>query len=167
MERVYTIPLRKAYRAPRPRRSEKAIKVIREFLERHTKPSVLKIDPSINEEVWKRGIEKPPRRIKVTVKIEEKDGARIVTAVLFGREFGKAVKEEKQAAQESGKEDKGGAGKQETQPEAAGQETKPEGLPESQDEAKEEAAGEGSGQETPEKQEGEREESKKGNQKSS
>jgi len=70
-ERIYTIPLRKAYRAPRPKRANKAIKIIKEFLKRHMKVKEVIIGESINKEVWKRGIQKPPRRIRVHAIIHE------------------------------------------------------------------------------------------------
>ncbi|NOZ81858.1 MAG: 50S ribosomal protein L31e [Candidatus Micrarchaeota archaeon] len=89
MERVYTIPLRKAFRAPRTRRAKKAIKIIREFLERHMKGEV-RIGKSINESVWARGIQKPPRRVKIHAVKE--DG--VIYAELVGVEIKKPVKKE-------------------------------------------------------------------------
>ncbi len=64
-EQIYVIPLRDAKRAPRWRRSNAAIKDIRSFLSRHMKSDDVKLDASINERVWERGSEKPPRRIRV------------------------------------------------------------------------------------------------------
>ena len=69
-ERIYTIPLRKAFRAPRGKRAKKAISIIREFLKRHTKTKEVVIHESINKAVWARGIQKPPRKIRVRVKVE-------------------------------------------------------------------------------------------------
>lgn len=66
LERIYTIPLRKAYwLGPRWKRANKAIKIIREFIQRHMKPETILIKPEVNEKIWSRGIEKPPRRIRV------------------------------------------------------------------------------------------------------
>ena len=73
-ERIFTIPLKKAFRVPRTKRAKKAIKVIREFLKRHMKVERLEdvvIGKSINEAVWKRGIQKPPRRIRVHAVVYE------------------------------------------------------------------------------------------------
>lgn len=78
-ERIYTIPLRDAFQVPKTRRSKKAINLIRRFLERHTKTANIKIDSSLNEKIWERGIEKPPRRIKV--KAVKKDNKLIVSLV--------------------------------------------------------------------------------------
>lgn len=118
MERVYTIPLRKALRAPRTRRAKKAIKLVREFLERHMKGEV-KIGKSINESVWARGIQKPPGRIKV--KAVKKDG--VIYAELLGTEIKlpekKAEKKEKtEEKPEAEKVKKDGKEKAEEQVEA-------------------------------------------------
>lgn len=64
-EQIYVIPLRDVKRAPRWRRANAAIKDIRSFLVRHMKSEDVKLDASINEKVWERGSEKPPRRIRV------------------------------------------------------------------------------------------------------
>jgi len=64
-EQIYVIPLRDVKRAPRWRRANTAIKDIRSFLVRHMKTETVKLDASINEKVWERGSEKPPRRIRV------------------------------------------------------------------------------------------------------
>ncbi|MCD6503659.1 MAG: 50S ribosomal protein L31e [Thermoplasmata archaeon] len=67
LERVYTIPLRKAKAAPRYKRAKKAAKLVREFIARHmkTKEELIWIDPRLNEFIWQRGAEKPPARIRV------------------------------------------------------------------------------------------------------
>ena len=65
-ERIYTVPLRKAYwTGSRLRRSNRAVKVLREFVERHMKPEELLIQPEVNERIWARGIQKPPRRVRI------------------------------------------------------------------------------------------------------
>ena len=74
--RVYVIPLRNAYRAPRKKRTPRAVRLIREFVKRHVKPFKrvggdqekvvdIYISQRLNELLWKRSIEKPPRRIRV------------------------------------------------------------------------------------------------------
>lgn len=78
-ERFYTIPLRRAWIAPVRKRSPRAIKIIRQFMERHMKPDSLVINNDVNEEIWRRGIEKPPRRIRVRA---TKDREGVVTVSL-------------------------------------------------------------------------------------
>ena len=70
-ERIYTIPLRDVKKAPKWKRSNRAIVVIREYLMRHTKSEYVVLDTAINEKVWERGAKKPPSRIRVKVTEEE------------------------------------------------------------------------------------------------
>lgn len=65
IERIYTVPLRRAWIAQKYRRAEKAIFVLKQFTERHMKPTDIIIDPSVNEAIWARGIKNPPRKIRV------------------------------------------------------------------------------------------------------
>jgi large subunit ribosomal protein L31e len=71
LEREYVIPLREQFRrVPRYKKTNKAIRAIKEFLVKHMKVrdrdlNEVKIDPYLNEEIWLRGIRKPPARIKV------------------------------------------------------------------------------------------------------
>jgi large subunit ribosomal protein L31e len=65
IERIYTVPLRRAWIAQKYRRAEKAIFVLKQFTERHMKTTDIIIDPSVNEAIWARGIKSPPRKIRV------------------------------------------------------------------------------------------------------
>jgi large subunit ribosomal protein L31e len=59
-ERIYTVPLRKAYwTGSRLRRSNRAVRVLREFVERHMKPEELLIQPEVNERIWAKKGENP------------------------------------------------------------------------------------------------------------
>jgi large subunit ribosomal protein L31e len=71
LERIYTVPLSRAWIAPRHRRALRAVNVLKEFAQRHMKSSEIKIDPKLNEELWNRGITKPPRRITVKMSKDE------------------------------------------------------------------------------------------------
>ena len=64
-ERIYTVPLAKARRGPRNKWAKKSIRYLKEFMERHFKPETLVISQEVNEAIWKRGIQKPPRKLKV------------------------------------------------------------------------------------------------------
>jgi len=71
-EKIYTIPLLRAKMAPRTRRAKKAVRLVREFLAKHTKAEIIKIDKSVNEAIWARGLRKVPSKIRVkAVKIED------------------------------------------------------------------------------------------------
>jgi|SRR3989344_6077803 len=85
LERIYTIPLLKEWgKVPRYKRAKKAIRAIREFVVQHMKVrdrdlNKVKVDKFLNEEVWFRGIKKPPKKIKVRV---VKDSSGIVRVYL-------------------------------------------------------------------------------------
>lgn len=64
-ERVYTINLGKVWLSPDNQRAKRAINMIREFAEHHMKTEQIKIDQELSQQVWKRGIRSPPRKIRV------------------------------------------------------------------------------------------------------
>lgn len=64
-ERLYNIPIAKARRGPRKKWAKKSIRYLREYLDRHFKPESLIISPEVNEKIWERGAQKPPRKLKV------------------------------------------------------------------------------------------------------
>ena len=64
-ERIYIIPLAKARKGPRNKRAKKAIRYLKEYMTRHFKPESLIISQEVNEKIWERSIQKPPRKLKV------------------------------------------------------------------------------------------------------
>src|SRR5436309_1549931 len=66
-ERIMIVPLRAAWAASRTDRTPRAIKAIREHVKQHLKPDRIFIDDVLNEFLWKRGREHPPRRIRINV----------------------------------------------------------------------------------------------------
>jgi len=80
-ERVFTIPLKKAFRKSRKRRIPYAVRLVKEFLKRHMKAEDVKLGKHLNEELWKGN--KPPRRIRVKVFLDGK----IAKAELIGFTF--------------------------------------------------------------------------------
>ncbi len=78
MERVYTIPLRDVKKVPRTKRSPKAVRYVKEFIKRHMKSDQIKLDFTVNEKIWERGIQKVPPKIKVKA-IKDDDGSVMVT----------------------------------------------------------------------------------------
>ncbi|MBL7058838.1 60S ribosomal protein L31 [Candidatus Pacearchaeota archaeon] len=71
IEREYVIPLRKYWkRVPRYKRANRAVKGIKEFLAQHMQIrdrdlNKIKVDIFLNEQVWTRGIKKPPVKVKI------------------------------------------------------------------------------------------------------
>jgi large subunit ribosomal protein L31e len=80
-ERIYTVPLRKAYwTGSRLRRANRAVRILRKFVERHMKPDELVIQPEVNEKIWERGIQKPPRRVRIRATKNADDLVRVYLA---------------------------------------------------------------------------------------
>jgi len=71
--RVYVIPLSRVYWGRRTNRADRAVKLLREFVRRHAKVDKVIIANEVNEYIWSRGREKPPRRVKVLIRIEEEE----------------------------------------------------------------------------------------------
>ncbi|MGQ9506629.1 MAG: 50S ribosomal protein L31e [Candidatus Bathycorpusculaceae bacterium] len=84
-ERIYTIPLGKAWIGPPRKRAPRAMRIIKSFLIKHMKlekkeegeegeaPKRLIISNAVNEKIWSRGIEKPPRKVRVRA-AKDKEG---------------------------------------------------------------------------------------------
>jgi large subunit ribosomal protein L31e len=82
-ERIYTVPLKTARYVPPNRRATKAVRILRRFIVRHLKSDNVVILPEVNEKIWERGIEKPPRKIRVKA---SKDSEGIVEVSLAAEE---------------------------------------------------------------------------------
>jgi large subunit ribosomal protein L31e len=85
-ERNYTIPLQRALVRPPKKRAPRAMQLVRVFITKHMKLEMkvseeeeeeelpqLIISQEVNEKIWDRGIEKPPRKIRVRA-AKDKDG---------------------------------------------------------------------------------------------
>jgi len=88
-EKFYTIPLGRAWISPRKKRAPKAMRILKSFVRKHMKlrteaegeeeAEKLVISNEVNEKIWSRGIEKPPRKLRVRA-VRDKEG--IVTIYL-------------------------------------------------------------------------------------
>jgi large subunit ribosomal protein L31e len=72
-ERIYTIPLRRAWISPRKKRTPRAVRLVKAFIQRHMKPEALVMSNEVNERLWSRSIQKPPRKIRVRA-VRDKEG---------------------------------------------------------------------------------------------
>jgi large subunit ribosomal protein L31e len=81
-ERIYTIPFSKVVygrRIPRTKRTPRAMRYLRSFIQRHLRSENIIITAEVNEFMWTRGIQHPPRRIRIRAVKTEDD---IVTVFL-------------------------------------------------------------------------------------
>ncbi len=65
LERIYTIPLRKAHHGTRSKRANRAVRDVRTFLTRHMKSEQIWLAGEVNEALWSRGKYTIPSRIRV------------------------------------------------------------------------------------------------------
>jgi len=84
-ERFFTVPLGKCWVVPSNKRAPRAMQMIRSFVVKHMKfgrrvegeeeeePKRLVISGEVNERVWGRGIERPPRKIRIRA-AKDKEG---------------------------------------------------------------------------------------------
>lgn len=99
MERTYIIPLRKEYqKAPVYKRTKKAVKATKEFLQKHMKVENIKLGRQLNMLLWAKGYRHPPHKVEVSVELVKDKEGDYAYAELTGVErevLKKAVKEEK------------------------------------------------------------------------
>ncbi len=85
-EKTFVIPLQKALVRPPKKRAPRAMQLLKLFVTKHMKVEMkaseeeeeeempqLIISQEVNEKIWSRGIEKPPRKIQVRA-AKDKDG---------------------------------------------------------------------------------------------
>ena len=86
-ERTYTVPLSKAWIMPPSKRAPRAMRILKSFIIKHMKlekraeaeegeeeePKRLVVSNEVNERIWSRSIEKPPRKLRVRA-AKDKEG---------------------------------------------------------------------------------------------
>ncbi len=82
-EKIFTIPLRDAFRKAHNKRTPYATRLIRAYLRTHMKADEVKLGKHLDAAVWARGVSKPPRRVRV--KAFKDDG--VVKAELMGHDY--------------------------------------------------------------------------------
>ncbi|HSA98201.1 MAG TPA: 50S ribosomal protein L31e [Candidatus Nitrosotenuis sp.] len=135
-ERVYTINLGKVWLSPNNQRAKRAINMIKEFAEHHMKTEQIKIDQELSQQVWKRGIRSPPRKIRVKMAKTE-DGYVMVSP--YEDESVKPKEEKPKKSEKSEAKEKKSEAKEEAKTEA--KETKAEKPEAKKPEPKEKKAG--------------------------
>jgi len=68
-----TINLSKIYTTRRTKRAARAARYIRELIRKRTHAERVLIDEKINKLLWSRGIEKPPRKVRILITVEESE----------------------------------------------------------------------------------------------
>jgi len=76
-ERIYNLPFRRVWATPRGKRTPRAIRMLREYVGRHMKVENVVISNEVNEQIWSRGMSKPPRKLRIRA-VKDKEGKVIV-----------------------------------------------------------------------------------------
>jgi large subunit ribosomal protein L31e len=91
-ERIYTIPLRRAWNVPANKRAPKSMRIIKAFVQKHMKVGVetseedeeeggrVIIKNEVNQKIWSQGIEKPPRKVRIRVAKDEEGNVTVFLA---------------------------------------------------------------------------------------
>ncbi len=81
-ERVMTVPLRQTLAGSSSSKADNALTLIRGHLAQHfsVEEDAVRLDPSINEEVWANGRTNPPSKIRVRAARFEEEGEGVVEA---------------------------------------------------------------------------------------
>ncbi len=65
LERVYSVPLQDAYSVPQSKRGDKAVRLLKTFLERHMKSQNVRLAVALNNAIRARGTRHPLKKVKV------------------------------------------------------------------------------------------------------
>ena len=71
------IPLAAPYSSRGYRRTVKTVKILKNFIKKHTKNDNIKITDELNKKLWENGIRNPPRKIKVQLLTDENNQIRV------------------------------------------------------------------------------------------
>ena len=99
-EAEYVIPLSWLFTQPKPKRNNKAIKLIKAFVEKHTRKKDTVITMEVNEFLWKQS-RHCPRRVPVVLKAE---GEKIYVYLKGGKQL-EADKKARKISEERRKKD--------------------------------------------------------------
>ena len=96
LERVYNVPLRREYmKVPKWRRTEKAVKALRQFVAKHMKSDNVILSKYVNKELWKNGIKNPPHHVKISAKKDDVGKVMVELAELPAKAKRELEKQEK------------------------------------------------------------------------
>ena len=86
LERTYNVPLRREFqKVANWRRTEKAVKALKEFIAKHMKSNNVLLGKYANQFLWKDGIKNPPHHVKVIAKKDDKGTVTVELAELSAR----------------------------------------------------------------------------------
>lgn len=69
---IHIVSLKKVYFGRRKNRADRAVRLVKKYIVKHYREAEkITIDPAINNYLWSRGREKPPRRLILEVRFDK------------------------------------------------------------------------------------------------
>lgn len=118
-EKIITVNLSKAFEKPETKRAKSALKILNDKIRKETRAKIIKINNSVNEAIWEKGLFKSLRKIKVKI-VQEKENIRVylpedkIETKVKKEEQAKTTKDEPKTKNEKPKEEKTSEDKKET-----------------------------------------------------
>lgn len=75
-EKEITISFIKAFNKPTTKRAKSTLKILKDKVRKETREDIIKINNSVNQALWERGMFKAQRKIKLKI-VKEKNGVRV------------------------------------------------------------------------------------------
>ncbi len=141
VEKVYTIPLRSAWKgATRVKKTKRSVSAVRQFVEKHTKAEDVKISEKLNSALWVSGAKKPLHKVMVKVNVSEgKASVRLPEEITLEEEKKRFLEEKKKKKAPEAEEPKAEEKKEEApaeKPEEKAEPAKEEAKPAEEKEEK-------------------------------
>lgn len=120
LERVYNVPLRREFlKVANWRRTEKAVKALRQFIAKHMKSDNVILGRYVNKELWKHGIKNPPHHVKISAKKDDK-GKVIVELAEIPAKAKRELEKQEKSKKDKGKKEESKAKETEAKKEESG-----------------------------------------------
>ncbi|MDY6776980.1 MAG: 50S ribosomal protein L31e [Candidatus Nanohaloarchaea archaeon] len=68
---IHTVGLGQVRKVAPRNRASKAMKILREYVDRHTSAGTVSVSNAVNERLWENGARNPPRSVEIQVAVEE------------------------------------------------------------------------------------------------
>ena len=98
-DKIYTISLSDAWKKTRMKRTQYAVSLVKIYMKTHTKAKEIKLGKHLNEKMWERSMEKPPRRVRVKA-VMDGETAKVELMGFEYEEFKAAPRKERKGLQE-------------------------------------------------------------------
>ncbi len=93
---IHVVSLKKVYYGRKTNRADRAVRLLKKYARRHFKEAEeIIIDPRVNEYIWSRSREKPPRRIIIEFRYDKEEKKLRILLARPSRMVSRATEESK------------------------------------------------------------------------